>query len=292
MAIDDGCKLFVAGLPDSITEAILRQLFEATGSSVVDVSLPRDRATGRPRGFGFVTLSSVDETRVARESLDGSLQSGRSISVRAFQAAPPKRGDAKPEGAPPERGAPRNNDDRTLYLGNLPYDASPAEVEGLLEGAGVSPVVRVNLPQDAQGRPRGFGFVTLGSVESAQAAVEALRDKELRGRRVSASIALGRGERGPRPSHPGAPRTSDAPSGFAPRTDRRPPRESAPPRIEGGDPFYERGTFDEPRRQEGKKRKEKKKKKGVRSTERSRSRRDNEGFRAPRARDWMDEDKD
>jgi RNA recognition motif-containing protein len=293
MAIDDGCKLFVAGLPDSITEAILRQLFEATGSSVIDVSLPRDRATGRPRGFGFVTLSSVDEARVARESLDGSMQSGRSISVRPFQAAAPKRADANADGPPPDRGPPRGNDDRTLYLGNLPYDATGPEVEALLEGAGVSPVVRVNLPQDAQGRPRGFGFVTLGSVEAAQAAVEALKDKEVRGRRVSASIALGRGERAARPPpHTGGPpRTSDAPGGFAPRPDRRPPRESTGPRPDG-DPFYERGTFDEPRRQEGKKRKEKKKKKGVRGAERSRSRRDNEGFRAPRARDWMDEDKD
>src|SRR6185436_12822210 len=101
MAIDDRCKLFVAGLPDSISEAVLRQLFEATGGTVVDVSVPRDRATGRPRGFGFVTLSSEDQARAARDVLDGSMQSGRSISVRPFQAAPPKR----PDGGPPGVGA-------------------------------------------------------------------------------------------------------------------------------------------------------------------------------------------
>ena len=49
MVTDDRCKLFVAGLPDSISEAVLRQLFEATGGTVVDVSVPRDRATGRTR---------------------------------------------------------------------------------------------------------------------------------------------------------------------------------------------------------------------------------------------------
>src|SRR5215213_951241 len=48
---EDSRKLFVAGLPDSITEDVLRQLFEATGGNVVEVSLPKDRATGRPRGL-------------------------------------------------------------------------------------------------------------------------------------------------------------------------------------------------------------------------------------------------
>src|SRR5476651_2189730 len=88
---EDSRKLFVAGLPDSISEDVLRQLFEATGGTVVEVSLPKDRATGRPRGFGFVTLGTNEEANAARESLDGSFQGGKSISVRPFQAEPPRR---------------------------------------------------------------------------------------------------------------------------------------------------------------------------------------------------------
>src|ERR1700729_1711634 len=104
---EDSRKLFVAGLPDSITEDVLRQLFEATGGSVAEVSLPKDRATGRPRGFGFVTLATVEEANAARESLDGSFQGGKSISVRPFQAEPPRReGGLRPglPGAPPSAG--------------------------------------------------------------------------------------------------------------------------------------------------------------------------------------------
>src|SRR3954447_2208624 len=100
---EDSRKLFVAGLPDSISEDVLRQLFEATGGNVVEVSLPKDRATGRPRGFGFVTLSTTDEANSARESLDGSFQGGKSISVRPFQAEPPKR-DGRPMGGGPGGG--------------------------------------------------------------------------------------------------------------------------------------------------------------------------------------------
>ena len=294
MAIDDRCKLFVAGLPDSISEAVLRQLFEAAGGTVVDVSVPRDRATGRPRGFGFVTLSTEAEANGARQSLDGSMQSGRSISVRPFQAAPPKRAG---EGAPTPRGdgspdrpggSGGGGEDRTLYLGNLPYDTSVAEVEQLLKAQGVSAIVRVNLPLDpATGRPRGFGFVTLGSAEAAQAAVDSLREAELKGRRVSASIAHARGER-PRTGGP----AGGGPGGFAPRP---PPRFDQPrwdePRPDGGGggplPVDE---GDDRRRRGGPPPKDAKKKKSRGQAERSRNRRDGEGMRAPRARNKFGED--
>ena len=82
---NEEAKLFVAGLPDSISEDVLKQLFEATGGKVVSVSLPKDRITGRPRGFGFVTLATPQEAQAARDALDGSMQAGKSISVRPFQ---------------------------------------------------------------------------------------------------------------------------------------------------------------------------------------------------------------
>src|SRR6202023_3080655 len=100
---NEEAKLFVAGLPDSISEEVLKQLFEATGGKVVGVSLPKDRLTGRPRGFGFVTLATPEEAQAARDALDGSMQAGKSISVRPFQAEPPKRDAA---GGPPRPGGP------------------------------------------------------------------------------------------------------------------------------------------------------------------------------------------
>src|ERR1700758_1139886 len=129
---NEEAKLFVAGLPDSISEDVLKQLFEATGGKVIGVSLPKDRMTGRARGFGFVTLATPQEAQAARDALDGSIQAGRSISVRPFQAEPPRRdaaGGPRP-GGPPGPGGPRGGPgggpsaqapDRTLYVGNLPY---------------------------------------------------------------------------------------------------------------------------------------------------------------------------
>jgi nucleolin len=206
MSTEDERKLFIAGLPDSITEDVLRQLFEATGGTVVNVTLPKHRDTGRPRGFGFVTLSSADEASSARNALDGSMQAGRPISVRPFSSEPPRR-DARAEG-PSAQGA---GGDRTLYVGNLPYDASQQDIEELFAQNGAGPVVRVHLPVGPDGRMRGFGFVTLGSADAAVSAITCLRDADLRGRRLMINIAHARGERPtggppPRRAEDGAPR--------------------------------------------------------------------------------------
>src|ERR1700727_2754536 len=103
---NDEAKLFVAGLPDSVSEDVLKQLFEATGGTVVNVSLPKDRTTGRPRGFGFVTLSTPAEAQAARDALDGSMPAGTPVSVRRFQAEPPRRdGPGVGPGGPRQYGA-------------------------------------------------------------------------------------------------------------------------------------------------------------------------------------------
>lgn len=231
MATEDARKLFVAGLPDSITEDALREIFEATGGKVVDVSLPRDRATGRPRGFGFVTFSSSEEAAQARGALDGSLQAGRSMSVRPFSSEPPRRGEAGGGfagggggGGGAGGGGPQASEDRTLYVGNLPYDASQQEVTELLGQHGVQPIVRIHLPAGPDGRPRGFGFVTLGTAEAANEAIIQLRGVEVRGRRLLVNIAH------PRGAAPGG--------GSARPTGPRPPRDDnwggPDPRFQGG----------------------------------------------------------
>jgi RNA recognition motif-containing protein len=206
---NEEAKLFVAGLPDSISEDVLKQLFEATGGKVVSVSLPKDRMTGRPRGFGFVTLATPQEAQAARDALDGSMQAGKSISVRPFQAEPPRRDGpgAGPRmgGAPGGAGGPggprgpggggAQAPDRTLYVGNLPYDATIEEVQTLVNSAVADSVVRVHLPMDADGRKRGFGFVTMASAEAAKTAEVALRSADLRARRLVVNLAHPKGER-------------------------------------------------------------------------------------------------
>ena len=101
-----------------------------------------------------------------------------------------------PPGAGPPRGGPPQAPDRTLYVGNLPYDITTQEVEVLINGVcGDGSVVRVHLPMDPDGRKRGFGFVTMSSSETAKTASEQLKTIDMRGRRLVVNIAHPKGER-------------------------------------------------------------------------------------------------
>jgi RNA recognition motif-containing protein len=73
-------KLFVGNLSFNITENDLQDAFAAHGT-VVEANLMMDRATGRPRGFGFVTMGSPEEAQKAIDALNGKELAGRALTV-------------------------------------------------------------------------------------------------------------------------------------------------------------------------------------------------------------------
>lgn len=73
-------KLFVGNLSFKTTENDLQDTFAAHGT-VTEANLMMDRATGRPRGFGFVTMGSDEEAQKAIEALNGASIDGRQITV-------------------------------------------------------------------------------------------------------------------------------------------------------------------------------------------------------------------
>ncbi len=73
-------KLFVGNLSFNTTETQLRDAFSAHGV-VAEVNLMMDRETGRPRGFGFVTMNSAAEAQSAIEGLNGKSVDGRDLTV-------------------------------------------------------------------------------------------------------------------------------------------------------------------------------------------------------------------
>lgn len=73
-------KLFVGNLSFNTTENDLQDAFAAHGT-VTETNLMMDRATARPRGFGFVTMSSAEEAQNAIEALNGRDLDGRALTV-------------------------------------------------------------------------------------------------------------------------------------------------------------------------------------------------------------------
>jgi len=73
-------KLFVGNLSFNTTENDLQDTFAAHGT-VIETNLMMDRATGRPRGFAFVTMSSPEEAQKAIDALNGKPLDGRNLTV-------------------------------------------------------------------------------------------------------------------------------------------------------------------------------------------------------------------
>ena len=73
-------KMYVGNLSFDTTKQDLETLFSQHGE-VTDVHLPSDRDTGRPRGFGFVTMDSAQAMESAIKEIDGTDIDGRTLKV-------------------------------------------------------------------------------------------------------------------------------------------------------------------------------------------------------------------
>src|SRR2546425_12715450 len=89
-----GNKLYVGGLPYSVTEGRLQELF-ATHGTVQSAKVISDKFTGQSRGFGFVEMSSGDEAQNAISALNGTQFDGRTLVVN--EAKPMAKRDNRSE---------------------------------------------------------------------------------------------------------------------------------------------------------------------------------------------------
>jgi RNA recognition motif-containing protein len=79
-----GNRLYIGNLPFSATAEDVRGAFAPHGA-VTDVRLVMDRATGRSRGFAFVTMGTDEEAERAMKKMDGAMLAGRPLRVNEAQ---------------------------------------------------------------------------------------------------------------------------------------------------------------------------------------------------------------
>src|SRR5262245_42417410 len=89
-------KLFVGNLSFETTSEKVRALFAPAGE-IVNVFIPTDRDTGRPRGFAFVEFSTPEAAAAAIAKLDGHELDGRNLRVNEATERP-ARGPSLPRG--------------------------------------------------------------------------------------------------------------------------------------------------------------------------------------------------
>ncbi|KAK9668595.1 hypothetical protein RND81_13G070800 [Saponaria officinalis] len=182
---NDG-RLYVGNLPYSMTSSQLPEIFSQAGL-IKSVEIIYDKMTDRSRGFGFVTMETIDEAREAIRMFDGSQVGGRTVRVNFPEV--PKGGERKMMGAR----ARINNQSfvetpHKIYAGNLGWGVTTqglrdafADQEGFLSAKVVY--------ERESGRSRGFGFISFSSVEAAESALSAMNGTELEGRPLRMNFA-------------------------------------------------------------------------------------------------------
>ncbi|CAL5874919.1 uncharacterized protein PFLUO_LOCUS9221 [Penicillium psychrofluorescens] len=145
---EDG-KMFIGGLNWETTDQSLRDYFSQFGE-VQECTVMRDSATGRSRGFGFLTFrdpKTVNTVMVKEHYLDGKI-------------------------IDPKRAIPRDEQEKTskIFVGGVSQEATEQDFKQFFMQFGRVVDATLMIDKDT-GRPRGFGFVTFDSEAAVEAAL-------------------------------------------------------------------------------------------------------------------------
>ena len=80
-------KIYVGGLPYSVTDEDLSNLFQSHGT-VETANVVKDRDTYNSRGFGFVEMGTQEEAEKAIQALNGTDLQGRTLTVNISRPKP------------------------------------------------------------------------------------------------------------------------------------------------------------------------------------------------------------
>ncbi|CAI0547489.1 unnamed protein product [Linum tenue] len=173
----EDAKVFVGNLPYDVDSEKLAMLFEQAGTVEI-AEVIYNRETDSSRGFGFVTMSTVEEADKAVDMFSSYDMGGRLLTVNK----------AAPRGSRPER-APRVFEPGCrVYVGNLPWSVDDARLEQVFSEHGKVTSARVVYDRDS-GRSRGFGFVTMADETEMNDAIAALDGQSLDGRAIRVNVA-------------------------------------------------------------------------------------------------------
>lgn len=104
-------KLYVGNLSYDSTQEDIQALFETYGA-VSDVFIVKDRESGRPRGFAFVTMETKESMLAAIEALNGKEFMGRELAINEARPREERGGRDNFRGKGRSHDRDRKNDNR------------------------------------------------------------------------------------------------------------------------------------------------------------------------------------
>ncbi|CAA7271654.1 unnamed protein product [Cyclocybe aegerita] len=174
-------NIFIKNLDELIDNKALHDTFAAFGN-VLSCKVATDEH-GRSKGYGFVHYETAEAAENAIKAVNGMLLNDKKVYVGHHISR--KERQSKLD----EMKAQFTN----LYVKNLDPEMSQEDFEKLFARHGT--VTSALLSLDEEGKSKGFGFVNYERHEEAQAAVDALHDSEINGRKLFVSRAQKKAER-------------------------------------------------------------------------------------------------
>ncbi|KAM3455400.1 hypothetical protein MY3296_002380 [Beauveria thailandica] len=177
---DKDATIYMGNIDERATPAMMYEIMLQMGP-IHNIHMPRDRVTQSHQGFGFVEFRTPADAEYAASVVNGVKLFGKSLRVNKASADRQRATDIGAE----------------LFVGNL----DPSADEKLLYDTFSRFGPLLSLPKvarDDAGVSKGFGFISFGDFESADAAVEHLGGQYLLSNQVTVQYAFkkdGKGER-------------------------------------------------------------------------------------------------
>ena len=176
-------RVFVTGVSDAVAAnngEDLREHFKNFGE-IVDLFVPIDNRSGKPKGIAFVSYSNPDEANFCIESSPHEIfcsADGFPVEVECQEAkAKDELGGAASARAPPSRGggAPSARDSERIFCTSVNDNLAKNQGTDLFEYfSQFGEITDVKIPREhgdpVNGRPKGIAFITFRSVREARAA--------------------------------------------------------------------------------------------------------------------------
>ncbi|XP_010171066.2 nucleolin, partial [Antrostomus carolinensis] len=160
----DARTLFVKNLPYRLTEDEMREVFE--NALEIRIVMNKD---GNSKGMAYVEFKTEAEANKALEEKRGTEIDGRAMVID-FTGEKSHQEHQKGGG---------ERESKTLIVNNLSYAASEETLQELFKKAS-----SIKMPQNNQGRPKGYAFVEFSTTEDAKEALNSCNNTEIEGRAI------------------------------------------------------------------------------------------------------------
>lgn len=174
-------NVFIKNLDNAIDNKALHDTFAAFGN-ILSCKVAQDEF-GNSKGYGFVHYETAEAANNAIKHVNGMLLNDKKVFVGHHISKKDRQSKFE------EMKANFTN----VYVKNVDQDVSDEEFRQMFEKFG--DITSATLSRDQEGKSRGFGFVNFSTHESAQAAVEEMNEKEVKGQKLYVGRAQKKHER-------------------------------------------------------------------------------------------------